>query len=138
MNFLIKYVLWISAESDLCKARMAIWAFSAIAASKEFYIFCDDPNCKRVGPFLWLSSYTLFVEYSIWFKFSRGMFDTPCPWYVKLIIATYAFFVVIGGVYAYFNGLKHKQSKIRYDTVDPEVTVESTQAILAITNKKKQ
>ena len=72
LNFLLKYLLWVSAESDLCKARVAIWGFVAICTTKEFYVFMDDPNCKRVGPFLWLSIYTLMIEYSIWFKFSRG------------------------------------------------------------------
>lgn len=137
MNFLIKYVLWISAESDLCKARLAIWAFAAIAASKEFYIFCDDPNCKRIGPFFWLCCYTLFVEYSIWFKFSRGMFSAPFPWYVKVIIVVYLALVILGGVYAYLNGRVLKQKKIRYDILDPEVTIEDTQAVLCITTKKK-
>jgi hypothetical protein len=136
MNFLLKYVLWISAESDLCKARVFIWAFAAIATSKEFYIFCDDPNCKRVGPFFWLSCYTLFIEYSCWFKFSRNMFTTPFPWYVKLIVSTYQFIVVLGGLYSHMNGLKLKEKKTRYNTIDPEVIVERTQDVLSGDNKK--
>lgn len=126
MGFLLKYVLWVAAESDMLKARLFIWAFSAIAASKEYYIFCDDPNCKRVGPFLWICTYTLMIEYSAWFKFSRGVFDVPTPWYVKVIIVVYTSLVIIGGVYAYNNGRKLKLKKIRYDTTDPEVTIEST------------
>ena len=69
MNFFLKYVLWISAESDLCKALVFIWAMTEIVTSKEFYFYIDDPNCKRMGPFLWLSCYTLLIEYSIWMKF---------------------------------------------------------------------
>jgi uncharacterized membrane protein len=138
MNFLLKYVLWVSAESDLCKARLAIWAFSAIAASKEWYIFCDDPNCKRVGPFLWLSCYTLFVEYSCWFKFSRGMFDAPFPWYVKIIVSVYFTCVILGGVYSFNNGRVLKEKKKMYDILDPEVTVENTQEVLSLSQKKKQ
>ena len=137
LNFLLRFVLWVSAESDLLKARVAIWAFSAIATSKEYYIFCDDPNCKRVGPFTWLSTYTLFIEYSIWFKFSRGLFDAPFPWYVILINIVYFSLVILGGVYAFNNGRKLKQKKIRYDTVDPEVTIENTQVVL-LDNKKKK
>jgi len=130
MNFFLKFVLWISAESDLCKARLAIWAFAAIAASKEYYIFIDDPNCKRVGPTLWLCCYTLFIEYSICFKFYRGMFDTGFPDYVKLIHFVYFGTIFLGGVYAYFNSRNLKQKKKAYNTVDPEITVEDTQAVL--------
>ena len=44
LNFLLKYVLWIEAESDICKARVAIWAFSAIATTKEFYLWMESPE----------------------------------------------------------------------------------------------
>ena len=135
MNFFLKYVLWISAESDLCKARMAIWAFSAVVNAKEFYIFCDDPNCKRVGPFFWLSTYTPLIEYSIWFKFSRGLFDEPFPLYVKLINIVYFSLVIAGGVYAYINGLQLSKKKV-YNTMDPEVQVESTKSVLEAQKKK--
>lgn len=104
MNFFLKYVLWVGAESDLLKLRVGIWAFSAIITSKEYYEYLDDPNYTRVGPFFWLTLYTLFLEYSIWFKFSRGLFDDAVfPWYVKIIIVTYFSVVFLGGVYAYYN-----------------------------------
>lgn len=130
MNFFMKFVLWVGAESDLLKGRVAIWGFSAIIASKEFYEYIEDPNCHRVGPFLWLSLYTLCIEYSIWFKFSRGLFDEPFPWYVNVIHIVYFGTVFLGGVYAYLNGRWNgNKKKARIDTSDPEVTIE---------NKKKQ
>lgn len=135
MNFFLKYVLWVSAESDLCKARVAIWAFSAIVTTKEFYIFVDDPNCKRVGPFFWLSTYTLFIEYSIWFKFSRGLFDEPFPMYVIIINIVYFSLVIAGGIYAYSNG-QYLNRKKAYNTIDPEVQIESTKAIIDSHKKK--
>lgn len=105
MNFFMKYVLWVSAESDLLKARVAIWGFTAIVTSKEYFEYINDPVSNRVGPFFWLSTYTLFIEYSIWFKFSRGLFDAPFPWYVKLIHVTYGSLFILGGIYAYSNGM---------------------------------
>jgi hypothetical protein len=108
MNFFLKFVLWIGAESDLLKARVAIWGFSAIITSKEYFEYLDDPNCKRVGPFFWLSCYTLFIEYSIWFKFSRGLFDAPFPWYVQVIFIVYFGTVILGGVYSYMNEQKNQ------------------------------
>ena len=72
LNFFLKYVLWVGAESDRLKGRVAIWAFTAIACSKEFFAFVDDPNNHRVGPFFWLACYTLAIEYSVLFKFAAG------------------------------------------------------------------
>lgn len=105
LNFFMKYVLWVAADSDLLKCRVAIWGFTGIVTSREYFEYINDPNSKRVGPFFWLSCYTLFVEYSIWFKFRRGIFDAPTPWYVQLIIAVYFSCFALGGLYAWNNGL---------------------------------
>jgi len=142
MNFFVKYVVWVGAESDLLKARVAIWGFVGIVTSKEYFEYMDDPNCKRVGPFFWLSSYTLMIEYGIWFKFSRGLTDAPFPWYVKVIFVTYAAVVLLGGLIAYNNDLKNnaaqksKTNKAKYNLLDPEVEVEDTKQVLSAQNKK--
>lgn len=99
LNFFMKFVLWIPAESDILKFRVAIWAFSAIVTSKEYFEYVDDPNCKRVGPFFWLSTYTIFVEYMIWHKFKRGFIENlPFPIEVKMIHFFYGSLVITGGV----------------------------------------
>lgn len=81
-----------------------------------------------MGAFFWLSTYTLFIEYSCLFKHQRGMFVEPFPWYVKVIGASYFGVVILGGVYAAFNGLKaeQKDNKKSYYLLDPLVQVEST------------
>ena len=104
LNFFLKYILWVPAESDILKARVLIWALTAIVCSKEYFTFVDDPNCKRVGPFVWLSVYTLFIEYSICFKFARGMFKAPFPGYVIAIDTLYFTIVLLGAAYAFTNG----------------------------------
>ena len=137
MNFFMKYVLWVGAESDLLKARVAIWGFTAIVTSKEYFEYISDPNSNRVGPFFWLSTYTLFIEYSIWFKFSRGLFDAPFPWYVKLIHVVYGTAIILGGIYAYSNGLdppKAAEQQQLYDLLDPDLSVEDTQTVLSGNN----
>ena len=126
LNFLLKFLLWVSAESDLCKARVAIWGFVAICTTKEFYIFMDDPNCKRVGPFLWLSIYALMIEYSIWFKFSQGMFTEPFPWYVIVIDTTYLVVFVLGAVFSYVNGGWDCNPKTKINVFNPDIVVEDT------------
>jgi len=130
----MKFVLWVPAESDVLKARVAIWAFSAIVTSKEFFEYLDDPNCKRVGPFFWLSTFTVFIEYGVWFKFSRGMFeDVVTPWYVPVISYVYGFLVILGGIYAFSNESKGSDvyhSQVAYNLQDPELTIEKTEQVL--------
>ena len=142
MNFFMKYVLWVGAESDLLKARVAIWAFTAVVASKEFFEYIDDVNCKRVGPFIWLSCYTILIEYGIWFKFSRGMFDAPFPWYVKAIAISYFSAVLIGAIIAFVNGqrkqVQESDNKRRINHVDPSVSIEDTSKVLAEHKKKSE
>ena len=132
LNFFMKYVLWVAADSDLLKCRVAIWGFSAIVTSREYFEYINDPNSNRVGPFFWLSCYTLFIEYSIWFKFRRGLFDTPSPWYVQLIIAVYFSIFALGGLYAWNNGLSkaRKSNEKLYDLYDPDMTIEDTAQVL--------
>ena len=124
----MKYVLWVDASSDLLKVRVALWGLTAIVTSKEFFEYIDDPNCKRVGPFFWLSTYTLMIEYGIWFKFSRGMFlDVPYPWYVYYIFVGYSSMVILGAVYAQYNGMQTPLSSRKvYKLEDPEITIENT------------
>ena len=86
----------------------------------------DDPNCKRVGPFLWLSIYTLMIEYSIWFKFSRGQFDTPFPWYVILIDSTYLLIFLLGALFSYCNGQWDANPKTKLNVWNPDIQIENT------------
>lgn len=138
MNFFMKFVLWVPAESDILKCRVALWGFTAIAASKEFFEFIDDPNCKRVGPFMWLTIYTVLIELCIWSKFSRGMFDKPFPTGVIILDTVYFSLIFLGGVYATYNGMTKKieSEKAEYNLMDPPVTIESTQRILKEQKKK--
>jgi len=81
-NFFLKFIMWVPPEHKILQVRLAIWAFSAIAATKEYYEFIANPYCKRVGPFIWLTSFTLMIEFSIVVKFGITMFTEPFPWYV--------------------------------------------------------
>lgn len=113
LNFLLKYMLWIPAESDLCKARVAIWAFSAIATTKEFFFFLENPSENAPGPYVHLSIYTLLIEYAIWFKYALGYFNEPFPTYVVLIDSTYLGLLLAGAAYALYRGASAKLSKVK-------------------------
>jgi phosphatidylserine synthase 2 len=106
-NFFLKFIVWVPPEHKILQVRLAIWAFSAIAATKEFYEYFSNPYCKRVGPFIWLTCFTLLVEFSIIVKFGSDMFVEPFPWYVKLMWTVIGILVLIGGAIAYRNERKH-------------------------------
>ena len=84
-NFFMKFVLWVPAEHDILKYRVALWGLAALAASKEWYEFSSNDFCHRLGPFAWLAFYTSAIEVLITVKNSYDMFDEPFPWYVKII-----------------------------------------------------
>lgn len=125
-NFFLKYIMWVPPEHKILQVRLAIWAFSAIAATKEFYEFVANPYCKRVGPFIWLTSFTLMIEFSIVVKFGSTMFTAPFPWYVQAMWSVLGVFIVIGGIIAYSNGNKNgtKFKSEEFNLIDPKVDVE--------------
>ena len=115
MNFFMKFILLIPANHKLLPFRLLIWAVTSIAATKEFYEFITNKQCKRFGSFIWLGSLCLAVEYSLVFKLGAPMFKAPFPWYVQLIWAIIGSLVVGGGVYSYMNEVKNKEAEPVYD-----------------------
>lgn len=41
-NFFLKFIMWVPPDHKVLTVRLAIWAFSAIAATKEFYEFTTN------------------------------------------------------------------------------------------------
>lgn len=102
-NFFLKYILWVPADHWLLSVRLALWAFSATAATKEFYEYTVNKYCYRIGPFIWLGGLALLTELSLIVKFGRIMFTEPFPWYVKLIWVFISILILTGAVYSYTN-----------------------------------
>lgn len=105
-NFFLKFILWVPPDHKILSVRVAVWAFAGIAATKEFYEFFYNKYCKRVGPFIWLASFTLCIELSIGIKFGATMFHKPFPWYVQLMWVILGTLIILGGVIADINELK--------------------------------
>ncbi|CDW78531.1 phosphatidylserine synthase 2 [Stylonychia lemnae] len=130
-NFFLKFIIWIPPEHKILQVRLAIWAFSAIAATKEYYEYVSNPYCKRVSPFLWLTCFTLLIEFSIIIKFGTQMFTAPFPWYVKLMWSVIGFFVLCGYIYAYKNDIKNnskdkkEKDARKYQLNDPVIEIEN-------------
>jgi phosphatidylserine synthase 2 len=103
MNFFLKFILWVPADHKMLQVRLFIWACTATAATKEYYEFITNINCKRVGPFLWMGFLGLAVEFSIAIKFGMTMFHEPFPWYVQLMWAVIGTLVLFGAGYSFIN-----------------------------------
>ena len=130
MNFFLKFILWVPANHKILSIRLFIWAFTSLAASKEYYEFISNKHCKRVGPFFWVGSFCLGVEFSIAFKFGYSMFTAPFPWYVQIMWAILGCLILLGGIYAYTNEKFNKkyekieEDKRPYDPQEPSIDIE--------------
>ena len=102
-NFFLKFILWVPPNHKILSVRLFIWAFSAIGATKEYYEYFNNRYCKRIGPFIWLTCFTLLIEFSICFKFGRVMFHNPFPNYVIALWIFLGLLMLIGGIYAFMN-----------------------------------
>ena len=125
-NFFLKFVLWVPAEHDLLKYRVALWGFCALATSKEWYEFVSNEYCHRLGPFVWLTFYTVSVETMTVIKCSEGQFTEAFPWYVKVIWVFLA--LAFGGLtsIAYANGQKQaalKQEGAEFNPYNPDLDI---------------
>lgn len=114
--------MWVPPDHDILKVRLAVWAFSGIAATKEYYEYIQNKHCKRIGPFIWLAGFTLLAEFSIIVKFGMSMFTAPFPNYVIAIWTVLGSGIVLGGVYAYSNGLNLKEES--ENLADPSIDIE--------------
>lgn len=108
-NFFLKYIFWLPPEHYLMFVRLAIWAFSAIASTKEYYEYMANKYCYKIGPFVWLTCMTLLVEFSIITKFGAHMFTAAFPGFVKVIWLVIGILVLIGGIYSCMNDRKRKE-----------------------------
>ena len=102
-NFFLKFVLWVPAEHDLLKFRVALWGLAALATSKEWYEYISNEYCHRLGAFSWVSLYTAPIEVFTVIKCAEGQFTEPFPWYVKVIWAIITVLLLILFAIAFKN-----------------------------------
>ena len=115
-NFFLKFVLWVPAEHDLLKFRVALWGLCSLATSKEWYEYISNEYCHRLGPFAWLCFYTVSVEVMTVIKCQEDKFTSPFPWYVKAIWAVIAVMFLWLVSIAYKNSQKEVElKKLRQD-----------------------
>ena len=124
-NFFMKFVLWVPAEHDILKCRVALWGLASIAIAKEWYEFISNDYCHRLGTFAWLAFYTVGVEVLVVIRFSKGMFTEPFPWYVKVIWACIAV-MYMGLLYIAFRNQQRAEERkektdYQYNPYNPDI-----------------
>jgi phosphatidylserine synthase 2 len=98
-NFFNKFVLWIPSSHFILTYRIFLWGFLSMVATKEYYTYITDPRCNRMGPFLWIGHFLIFMEGLLFWKFSKAeMFTAPFPFWVKF--AWTMVFLMIGSITA--------------------------------------
>lgn len=110
------------AEHDMLKWRVALWGLVAIATSKEWYEYTTNQYCHKLGPFAWMTLYTVAIETASTIKFGREMFAIPTPSYVLAIWGVIAVAWTIGLVVAFRNGQMQNESV--FNPYNPAIDVE--------------
>ncbi len=125
-HFFSKYILWLPVDHYLLAIRINLWGLLGIVCAREYYEYITNETCKRIGINAWLAHLILFVELSICYKFSEGLFTAPFPWYVVyfwtfvfLLLSAITIHLLLKDFVS--KSLK-KENKI--DMVEPKVEVE--------------
>jgi len=82
-HFFLKTILHLPNTHWILAFRIFMWGFLCIMATREYYEYITNLNCKKLGQFIWISQCILFVEWLIIFKFEGGMFKNNFPIEVK-------------------------------------------------------
>jgi len=73
--FFLKFVLWHPPPHFLVINRLFLWFLICLPATREYYEFVNNPECKKVGTMAWLAFALTGVETLIWIKCSKGQFS---------------------------------------------------------------
>ena len=119
-NFFLKYLAWIPADHKIVISRAILWGLVATVTSKEWYEYVSNPNCNRLGAFVWLSFYVAAIEVSAVYKFRGSEFINPFPWWIHAIWALLAVLYSTAFVTAFMNGWKSGQ-KYNFNPYNPAV-----------------
>jgi len=110
--FYLKYVLWVPPPHPLNVGRLFLWVSIGMPGGREFYQFCSDPTCHKMGTMSWLSLSMFSTEALICIKMGKGMFPKETPPYV---FWPWVIFLIVGTVWAivYFGYKAVKVEEIR-------------------------
>ena len=125
-HFFLKFVLWVPANHDILLFRVILIGVCSLAGAKELFEYISNEYCHRLGPFIWLSLYTVSVEILTIFKCSDGLFTEPFPWYVKVIWVCMGLGYLWLSFIAYCNSQREAESKKttkEYNPYNPQMDI---------------
>jgi len=106
--FFLKFVLWHPPPHYLVIGRLFLWFFIGLPATREYYEFVSNPQCKKVGTMAWLAGAITGVEALLWIKCSPGQFPhvTSHP---TLIVVSWSIGIIGLGLFAFLHFVYFKQ-----------------------------
>jgi len=72
--FFLKFVLWHPPPHYIVIGRLVLWWLFSLPASREYYEFVSNMECKKVGTMAWLVFAIVGSETLLWIKCSKGQF----------------------------------------------------------------
>jgi phosphatidylserine synthase 2 len=108
--FFLKFVLWHPPPHYLVITRLVIWWAISLPASREYYEFINNPNCKKLGTMAWLAFAIVSIETLLWIKCSPGQF-LHVKGHPTLIVAVWSIGVVGLALFAFLHFVYFKQHK---------------------------
>jgi len=108
--FFLKFVLWHPPPHFLVINRLLIWWVLGLPASREYYEFVNNPNCKKLGTNAWLAFFTIGIETLLWIKCSPGQFNHVIG-HPPLIVACWSIGLVGLCLFAFLHFVYFKQHK---------------------------
>jgi len=129
-HFFGKFVFWIPPTHSILFIRVNLWAFLAMISVREYYEYISNKSCKRLGPFVWISHLILFIEWSMIYKFSDGIFTEEFPRYVIyfwllvfIIISTITINLIIKDILQIL-GKQNETIDKKINLLDPVIDIE--------------
>ena len=93
--FFLKYILWVPPPHYLNIGRLFMWVAIGSASLREWYQFVSDPECHKLGAFVWIGLAGTIAEVMLCIKFGQGIFPDPPPTYVWV---PWLVFLVVGSI----------------------------------------
>jgi len=83
--FFLKHLLWMPPENNLNLYRLILFMFITAPSLRQFYLYVDRDDIKRIGMQFWVMVAIVAVEFMCILKWSRGELDLTFPRHIVLL-----------------------------------------------------
>ena len=117
-TFLLKHIFSLPSSNHLNFWRLVAWSAWGASALRQFYFYCTDSTCKRLGTQAWVAAAILSMELLISIKFGVHVFEhittlkAIVSWLVAVslstVVASFLALVYQGDARARFKAFSEK------------------------------